>query len=103
MGFMNSMVGTPVYMAPQILNMEEFKNYSYKCDIWSFGVVCYEMVTGLLPWKISSNNLEDLYIVIKETSKNGVKFPENKAISKELKHLITGCLKFDEKDRLDWA
>lgn len=39
---MNSSVGTPVYMAPQVLhNCWDECRYSYKCDIWSFGVMCY--------------------------------------------------------------
>ena len=44
---LESIVGTPLYMAPQIL---EKKIYSTKCDIWSLGLIFYEMLTGLLPW-----------------------------------------------------
>ena len=94
MGFMNSIVGTPAYMAPQVLNREIFEKYTYKCDIWSFGVVCYELLYGSLPWKIHSNSLEDLYKVIRDGSMAGIKFPSEKKVSKELKELIKGCLHF---------
>lgn len=40
--------GTPLQMAPQIL---EGKKYNYKCDIWSLGVVFFEMLTGLTPFE----------------------------------------------------
>ncbi len=40
-------LGTPLYMSPQIL-MEE--NFSSKCDIWSLGMVFYEMLFGKTPW-----------------------------------------------------
>ena len=52
-----SRVGTLPYMSPQVLDQEQ--NYSYKCDIWSFGVVCYEFATGDLPWKKISSNPAD--------------------------------------------
>ncbi len=35
---LKSCVGTPLYMAPQILRRE---NYSTKCDVWSVGVIFY--------------------------------------------------------------
>ena len=41
--FLKTRVGTLGYMAPQILNKEL---YTYKCDIWSLGVIVYEMVVG---------------------------------------------------------
>ena len=42
-----SMVGTPLYMAPQVLKREK---YTSKCDIWAVGVIFYEMLFGCLPW-----------------------------------------------------
>lgn len=35
-----SMVGTPLYMAPQVLKHEK---YTSKCDIWAVGVIFYEV------------------------------------------------------------
>ena len=40
-------VGSPIYMAPQIL---EKRDYSAKCDIWSLGVIYYELLHGSVPW-----------------------------------------------------
>ena len=58
---MISNVGTPIYMAPQILSSEIYEKYSYKCDIWSLGVVCYEMLVGSLPWKHLNMNKKKLF------------------------------------------
>ena len=55
---MSTIVGSPAYMAPQILIKQK---YGYKCDIWSFGVMAYEMCIGTLPFKFKSMNLSDLY------------------------------------------
>lgn len=35
-----SLVGSPAYMAPQII---QGKKYSSKCDVWSFGIILYEV------------------------------------------------------------
>ena len=40
-------VGTPIYMSPQVLKQ---KSYSNKTDIWSLGVVYYELLFGKLPY-----------------------------------------------------
>ena len=42
-----TMVGSPIYMAPEILLGFE---YSIKSDIWSIGCVFYEMLFGNCPF-----------------------------------------------------
>ena len=42
-------VGTPLYMSPETL----FHNkYSKENDIWSIGVIFYEMLQGRSPWDV---------------------------------------------------
>ena len=43
---MKSLVGTPYYMAPEIIKGV----YDKKCDIWSIGVLLYTIVSGYLPF-----------------------------------------------------
>lgn len=41
-------MGVPVYMSPQILS----KNYyTYKCDVWSMGIIVFELLYDHAPWK----------------------------------------------------
>lgn len=39
--------GTPFYMSPQIIWK---KYYTSKADIWSIGIIFYEMLFGYTPW-----------------------------------------------------
>lgn len=40
---LNTAVGTPLYMSPQILKDEK---YTSKSDIWSMGFIFYEAIFG---------------------------------------------------------
>jgi serine/threonine protein kinase len=52
----NTFVGTVTYMSPERL---EGKKYSFPSDVWSFGLVLYEMATGCYPYPQSG-----VYMVI---------------------------------------
>lgn len=46
-----TMLGSPIYMAPEVLRGEI---YTVKADIWSLGVVVYEMAFGFCPFQENS-------------------------------------------------
>lgn len=48
---MTSMVGTPFYLAPEILQ----GGYDIKCDLWSLGITMHFMLTGDYPYKGNTN------------------------------------------------
>jgi len=57
--FAKTMVGTPYYLSPEII--EELP-YNFKSDVWSLGVVLYEMATLKHPFQ--ADNLQRLAIKI---------------------------------------
>lgn len=48
-------VGTPLYMAPEVLSLKYKKNerYADKADIWSVGCIVYELISGKRPFSVS--------------------------------------------------
>ena len=49
-GSSSGLKGTPIYMAPESLEKDE---YSYACDVYAYGIILYEIVTGQHPFKDS--------------------------------------------------
>ena len=45
--FLRSIKGTPLYIAPEIL---QSKPYTHKVDVWSLGIILYELAYGKTPF-----------------------------------------------------
>ena len=58
----NSLCGTAEYLAPEILAKK--REYGKECDWWSFGVLLYEMITGIPPFY--STDRKELFRRIQE-------------------------------------
>lgn len=80
-------------MAPQILS----KNYyTSKCDVWSLGVIFFELLFGELPWK--TMDLGNILFKIMENPNPHLGM--NRKISDLSKTLLEATLRYLEKDRL---
>lgn len=91
--------GSPLYMAPEILYKQD---YDSTADIWSMGILLYEMTYGFTPFN-SVKNIKSLKFKI---IKNSIPFPlKNKVgedISKECIDFMKALLSIDVRHRLDW-
>lgn len=64
---MNEVVGTPYYVAPEIL---EGNGYDEKVDVWSVGVVLYIMLAGFPPFY--GERVEEVFDMV---LKGNLRFP----------------------------
>ena len=88
--------GTPMYMSPEMVD----GNGTYVSDIWSVGVVVYQMVTGKLPFDGGENDENQiLYEHIKNDEYNKEKL-NNVECSDDVKDFIDKALQKDIKKRM---
>ncbi|EAS04850.2 kinase domain protein (macronuclear) [Tetrahymena thermophila SB210] len=91
---LTSLVGTPLYMSPQILM---FKKYTSKSDIWSIGLIMYEMLYGKTPWNAISQ-----YQLVEMINKQPINWKSENIISEEAINFMYKCLQLEEEKRIQW-
>ena len=90
-------VGTPMYMSPEMID----GNGTYVSDIWSVGVVVYQMITGKLPFDGGEgDDNQILYEHIKTKEYNKEKL-NNVKCSEDVKDFIDKALQKDIKKRMN--
>ncbi|XP_071537954.1 serine/threonine-protein kinase D3 [Panulirus ornatus] len=90
--FRRSVVGTPAYLAPEVLRN---KGYNRSLDMWSVGVITYVSLSGTFPF----NEDEDINDQIQNAA---FMYPQNpwKEISQEAIDLISSLLQVKQRKRL---
>lgn len=91
-GVMNTRVGTPYYVAPEVLK----KVYTKSCDIWSIGVITYILLCGYPPFYGDSDRQ------IFDSVRNGTfdfPSPEWDTISDHAKAFVTYLLQTNPSKR----
>jgi serine/threonine protein kinase len=91
-------LGSPRYMAPE--QLRGLKNVDHRADIWSLGVVLYQMVTGVLPF-----HGESITEVAARIAADPPPPPSRFApgVSPAIEEAILRCLEKRPKDRFDSA
>jgi calcium-dependent protein kinase len=95
----DDLIGTPWFMAPENLSYQ----YHTKSDIWSVGVMCYQLLSGKLPFndkEMPSNpSLAKIWrsILHEEPNMTGYRWEK---ISEDAKDFIKTCLVKDYKNRI---
>lgn len=91
----DTMLGSPLNMAPEVLNGKEYTN---KADIWSIGTVFYELLFGTPPF--TANNMIELIKKIQTRPIDINKKVNN--ISPVVEEVLRKMLVVDPNKRIDW-
>ena len=86
----HTIIGTPYYFSPELINNEP---YDYKTDIWSLGIVLYELCCLKLPFQ--GNNIAQLSMKILKGSYSPL--PNN--YSNDIKVLVKKMLNVNKNKR----
>ena len=91
-------VGTPLYSAPEILNNQI---YDFPADMWSLGVLLFEMIFARTPFSMSRDfkelvqNQKEIEHILRDGFLN-----ERSDLSGEVQMVLIGLLKYDSSERM---
>lgn len=90
-------VKSPHYVAPEILKCDQYAMNNFKSDIWSFGIVCIELLEMLPP----NSHLHPEAIIDQAKIPNwrGPNLPNLHSWPSEFSDLVTKCLNVKYDDR----
>ncbi|CAK4257769.1 unnamed protein product [Aphanomyces euteiches] len=89
---LTSIKGTPLYMAPELVKEQP---YNHTVDLWSLGVILYELAVGRPPFYT-----DKIVTLIQLIVKENVMYPPT--MSDELKSFLSGLLQKDPTKRMTW-
>lgn len=90
--------GSILWMAPEVIRMQDSNPYTFQSDVYGYGVVLFELMSGTLPYSNINNRDQIIFMVGR-----GYVSPDlSKLYStspKSMKRLIVDCLKFKRDER----
>jgi Tol biopolymer transport system component/predicted Ser/Thr protein kinase len=90
-------IGTAAYMSPE---QAEGRTIDHRSDIFSLGIVLYEMVTGQRPFK-GDTSVSVLSSILKDTPRSVNEV--NRALPRDLGRIVRRCLMKDPEERYESA
>ncbi|PAN50419.1 hypothetical protein PAHAL_9G518600 [Panicum hallii] len=88
-----TLCGSPLYMAPEVMQAQK---YDAKADLWSVGVILYQLVTGIPPFN-GDNQIQLLKNILRSRE---IQFPSDCELSHGCIDLCRKLLRLNSVERL---
>ncbi|XP_053271072.1 serine/threonine-protein kinase B-raf isoform X1 [Pleuronectes platessa] len=90
--------GSILWMAPEVIRLQDKNPYSFQSDVYAFGIVLYELMSGVLPYSNINNRDQIIFMVGR-----GYLAPDLSKVRsncpKAMKRLMADCLKKKREER----
>uniref|UniRef100_A0A2K6PVI1 RAF proto-oncogene serine/threonine-protein kinase n=1 Tax=Rhinopithecus roxellana TaxID=61622 RepID=A0A2K6PVI1_RHIRO len=90
--------GSVLWMAPEVIRMQDNNPFSFQSDVCSYGIVSYELMTGELPYSHTNNGDQIIFMVGR-----GCASPDLSKLCKNcpkaMKKLVADCVKKVKEER----
>uniref|UniRef100_A0A8C9TFE4 non-specific serine/threonine protein kinase n=1 Tax=Scleropages formosus TaxID=113540 RepID=A0A8C9TFE4_SCLFO len=90
--------GSILWMAPEVIRLQDKNPYSFQSDVYAFGIVLYELMSGALPYSNINNRDQIIFMVGR-----GYLSPDLSKVRsncpKAMKRLMAECLKKKREER----
>ncbi|CAH0600882.1 unnamed protein product [Chrysodeixis includens] len=90
--------GSILWMAPEVIRMDEPAPYTFRSDVYAYGIVLYELCAGELPYAHFNNKDQILWMVGRGLLRADARRLRQDA-PQALKRLFEDCIKFDREQR----
>ena len=94
-------VATYWYFAPECFENNQNSKITTKVDIWSLGIILYEILFNKKPFCIDINTPYSMFKNNVIHNEDSIDFPNDVNISDNCKEFIINCLKFNQNERYD--